>query len=125
MLLEILCGGWFLEDLEQISERGGWRQAAGMGSVAEDPEATCQRKELEEQMSTAIASLPLRERSLVEMRYRQEMSMKEISGILGVHPSRVSQLHSQAMQRLRRGLSGTASPIHRQIAAAAGGAIAA
>lgn len=116
-LLEILCGGWFLEDLEQISERAGWRQAAGMGSATEDPETIYQRKELAQQMSKAVARLPLRERTLVEMRYQREMSMKEISRILGVHPSRVSQLHAQAMQRLKGWLSATVSPMGRSTTA--------
>lgn len=116
-LLEIRCGGWFLEDLEQISERAGWRQAAGMGSVSEDPEAIYQRKELERQMSKAVTRLPVRERALVEMRYQREMSMIEISQILGVHPSRVSQLHAQAMERLKRWLSAIVGPMGRPIAA--------
>ena len=104
-LLEILCGGWYLEDLEQLSERAGWRQAAGMGSLPEDPEAACLRRERERHICNVVAQLPLRERRLVEMRYQRDMSMKEISEILGVHPSRVSQLHGQAMERLRRSIS--------------------
>ena len=116
-LIEIICGGWFLEDLEQISERAGWRRAAGMGSQAEDPEEIYRRKELKQQMSNAVARLPLRERALVEMRYEREMSMTEISRILGVHPSRVSQLHAQAMQRLKPCFSAALSPLPRSIAA--------
>jgi RNA polymerase sigma factor for flagellar operon FliA len=116
-LLEIVCGGWFLEELEQISERTGWRQQAGMGSSIEDPETIYLHKELAQHVGHAVARLPGRERTLVEMRYQREMSMIEISQILGVHPSRVSQLHAQAMGRLKRWLSAAVSPLDGPVAA--------
>ncbi len=54
----------------------------------------------------AIDSLPERERLLMGMHYEQEMNLKEIGEVMGVSESRVSQLHSQAVARLRSRLKG-------------------
>jgi len=49
----------------------------------------------------AIHTLPERERSMMGMYYEQDMNLKEIGVVLGVSESRVCQLHSQAVARLR------------------------
>jgi RNA polymerase sigma factor for flagellar operon FliA len=49
----------------------------------------------------AIHHLPERERSMMGMYYEQDMNLKEIGVVLGVSESRVCQLHSQAVARLR------------------------
>lgn len=49
----------------------------------------------------AIEALPERERFLMGMYYEQDMNLKEIGAVLGVTESRVCQLHSQAVARLR------------------------
>ncbi|HJW55551.1 MAG TPA: RNA polymerase sigma factor FliA [Burkholderiaceae bacterium] len=49
----------------------------------------------------AITALPEREKILMGLYYEQEMNLKEIGAIMGVSESRVSQLHSQAVARLR------------------------
>lgn len=49
----------------------------------------------------AIETLPERERLVMAMIYEQDMNLKEIGEVLGVGESRVSQLHSQAVARLR------------------------
>jgi RNA polymerase sigma factor for flagellar operon FliA len=49
----------------------------------------------------AIANLPEREKQVMSMYYEREMHLKEIGAVLGVTESRVSQLHSQAVARLR------------------------
>jgi RNA polymerase sigma factor for flagellar operon FliA len=50
---------------------------------------------------TAIEALPERERLVMALYYDEEMNLKEIGAVLGVTESRVSQLHSQAVARLR------------------------
>lgn len=49
----------------------------------------------------AIESLPEREKILMGLYYEQEMNLKEIGAVMGVSESRVSQLHSQAIARMR------------------------
>lgn len=54
----------------------------------------------------AIERLPERERQLMGMHYEQEMNLREIGEVMGVSESRVCQLHSQAVSRLRAMLKG-------------------
>lgn len=49
----------------------------------------------------AIKGLPERERQMMAMYYEQELNLREIGEVLGVSESRVCQLHSQAVARLR------------------------
>ncbi len=54
----------------------------------------------------AIDNLPERERMLMGMIYEQDMNLREVGEVLGVSESRVSQLHSQAVARLRSWMKG-------------------
>jgi RNA polymerase sigma factor for flagellar operon FliA len=49
----------------------------------------------------AIKNLPERERQMMAMYYEQELNLREIGEVLGVSESRICQLHSQAVARLR------------------------
>jgi hypothetical protein len=49
----------------------------------------------------AIAGLPERERTVMGLYYERELNLREIGEVLGVGESRVCQLHSQAIARLR------------------------
>jgi len=49
----------------------------------------------------AIKNLPEREQFVMSMYYEQDMNLKEIAAVLGVTESRVCQLHSQSIARLR------------------------
>ncbi|MFG6665528.1 RNA polymerase sigma factor FliA [Halomonas sp. HNIBRBA4712] len=49
----------------------------------------------------AIEALPEREKLLMALYYQEELNLKEVGAVLGVTESRVSQLHSQAIGRLR------------------------
>jgi RNA polymerase sigma factor for flagellar operon FliA len=51
-------------------------------------------------VSDAIQALPERERTVVALYYREEITMREVAAVMGVTESRVSQLHSQALLRL-------------------------
>ncbi len=53
----------------------------------------------------SIKSLPEREALVLSLYYDEELNLKEIGEVLGVSESRVSQIHSQSMQRLRAKLS--------------------
>jgi len=73
--------------------------------TAPGPVEQAEQQELTEMLSTAIKSLPEREKLLLALYYQQELTMKEISKILSVSESRVCQLHMQAVMRLRGSLS--------------------
>ncbi len=66
-----------------------------------DPFFIFHRSEIQSILGTAIETLPKKERLVVSLYYFDEMTMKEIGKVLGVNESRVSQLHTKAMLRLR------------------------
>jgi RNA polymerase sigma factor for flagellar operon FliA len=69
-----------------------------------DPLARLLDDDLRQALISAIDSLPMREKTLMGLYYEQELNFKEIGAILGVSESRVCQIHSQAIARLRAGL---------------------
>ncbi|QNI01549.1 RNA polymerase sigma factor FliA [Halomonas sp. SH5A2] len=58
-----------------------------------------------ETLVAAIEALPEREKLLMALYYQEELNLKEVGAVLGVTESRVSQLHSQAVSRLRAKLN--------------------
>lgn len=65
------------------------------------PEVQLQRSELRQLLARALLELPERERHILAMYYEEEMTMAEIGEVIGVCESRVSQLRSLAISRLR------------------------
>ncbi len=59
-----------------------------------------------EALVQAIERLPERERQMMGMHYEQDMNLREIGEVMGVSESRVCQLHSQAVARLRTSMKG-------------------
>lgn len=72
---------------------------------AEDPAAAPQAAEKRDRLAAAIDSLPEQERLVVALFYYEGLLAREISDLLGISPARVSQVHSQAVLRLRGKLS--------------------
>jgi len=66
-----------------------------------DPFFVFHKSELRSLLAGAIDALPKKERLVVSLYYFDELTMKEIGKVLGVNESRVSQLHTKAMLRLR------------------------
>jgi RNA polymerase sigma factor for flagellar operon FliA len=66
-----------------------------------DPFFLFHKTEIKGILSTAVDTLPKKERLVVSLYYFDELTMKEIGEVLGVNESRVSQLHTKAMLRLR------------------------
>jgi RNA polymerase sigma factor for flagellar operon FliA len=58
-------------------------------------------RKLREALVAAIENLPQREQYVMSMYYEHDMNLKEIAAVLGVTESRVCQLHSQSIARLR------------------------
>jgi len=67
----------------------------------EDPQAKLAFEELKRILGQAIDALPQRERLILSLYYHDELTMKEIGHILEVTESRVSQVHSKAIARIR------------------------
>ncbi|MBI3895804.1 MAG: sigma-70 family RNA polymerase sigma factor [Acidobacteria bacterium] len=97
---ELIYVGTNLEDFEKLSERLGLRWA--LAGYAENPETIYQREESRQRLALALADLPWRHRCVIQLYYYQELNMKYIAQILRVHESRVSQIHTLAIQRLRK-----------------------
>jgi RNA polymerase sigma factor for flagellar operon FliA len=73
--------------------------------IPADPEsspfAECLRGEMKRALADAIAELPEKEQQVLSLYYFEELTMKEVGEVLGVGESRVSQINSMALARLR------------------------
>ncbi|HUZ85021.1 MAG TPA: RNA polymerase sigma factor WhiG [Gaiellales bacterium] len=74
---------------------------------ADDPSAAMTRTELREALASAIGKLPEREKTVITLYYYEELTLREIGEVLGVTESRVSQLHTKAILRLKARLQGS------------------
>jgi RNA polymerase sigma factor FliA len=95
-----------LEDLG-IAKESGEQQSlldclAGKGDA--DPHTHLRLVELKEIIAKAIDTLPEKERLMISLYYYEELTMKEIGAVLDITESRVSQIHSKAVLRLRNKL---------------------
>ena len=68
------------------------------------PAAAADRAEVRRLLIECIEELPERERLVLRLYYQEEMTMREIGMILEVSESRICQIHTQAITRLRAGL---------------------
>lgn len=73
----------------------------------EGPHARLERAELKQHLARAILSLPERERLILSLYYEHELTLAEIGEVIGVGESRVSQIRTQAIARLRSNLRET------------------
>ena len=95
--------------LVYLEDMGGGTDAEGesgfldrhLADADADPMSLLKDQRLRQALVGAIDSLPERERHIMGMYYEQDMNLKEIAAVLGVTESRVSQLHSQSIARLR------------------------
>jgi len=71
-----------------------------------DPEISLEQTEIKEALAEAISILPEREKLVVTLYYYEELTLREIGEVLGVTESRVSQLHTKAILRLKAHLAG-------------------
>lgn len=65
------------------------------------PERVVEQEELKKMLAESLENLTERERKVIVLYYYEELTLKEISQILEVSESRVSQLHTRALQKLR------------------------
>ncbi|WP_027015633.1 RNA polymerase sigma factor FliA [Comamonas composti] len=90
----------YLEDMSSGEDSEDFldRHVADSGA---DPFALLRDQRLRQALVQAIKALPEREQYIMGMYYEHDMNLKEIAAVLGVTESRVCQLHSQAIARLR------------------------
>ncbi|MCE7928823.1 MAG: FliA/WhiG family RNA polymerase sigma factor [Chloroflexi bacterium CFX7] len=100
---------WVTISLDRILDKddaGDSFPAAEMPTSDEDIDFTrgFEEKELHQELARAVQTLPERERLVIALYYVEHLTMKDISLVLSVSETRVSQLHAQAVKRLRRAL---------------------
>jgi len=69
------------------------------------PSTLLERSELERLLAEGIEAIPSIERTVLSLYYHEELTLREIAQVVNLHESRISQLKSQAILRLRRHLS--------------------
>lgn len=98
-------------DFGTIRQLDGHSGDRPMLDVAIDPcegaHVRIERAELKQHLARAIAELPERERQILSLYYDEELTLAEIGAVIGVGESRVSQLRTQAIARLRARLRET------------------
>lgn len=70
------------------------------GRTESQPDSMCARRQLRSKLEVAMRCLPERYKKVVVLYYTNEMTMKEIGGILGINESRVSQIHKSALEKM-------------------------
>jgi RNA polymerase sigma factor for flagellar operon FliA len=91
----------YLEDMNHNSDDEDSFLDRHMGDPSADPLNVLRDHRLRQALVAAIKNLPEREQHIMSMYYEQDMNLKEIAAVLDVTESRVCQLHSQSIARLR------------------------
>jgi RNA polymerase sigma factor for flagellar operon FliA len=98
-----------LDELWSVSDSSG-DQVSLLDTLADegapDPQAVVEGSLLRDRVADAIAALPEREKLVIALYYYENLTLREIGEVLGVTESRVSQLHTKAVLRLRSKLQG-------------------
>lgn len=96
-LMNVLSFELLLED----GENGGYHNQVMNTNTETMPEHYLDSVELEREIKMGLESLREREKLVVSLHYVQDLNMKEIAAVLGVSEPRVSQIHSNALRKLR------------------------
>ena len=104
-LLEIANSSVYaLDELWTVSDSSG-DQVSLLDTIpddgAADPQEALDTSEVKDRLTEAIGSLPEREQLVVALYYYEHLTLREIGEVLGVTESRVSQLHTKAVMRLK------------------------
>jgi RNA polymerase sigma factor FliA len=98
-----------LDELWTVSDASG-DQVSLLDTIQDpqalDPAMEMDTTEMKDRLADAIARLPEREKLVVALYYYENLTLREIGEVLGVTESRVSQLHTKAVLRLKSRLQG-------------------
>ena len=81
-----------------------YESAFGFGAPEDTPEGYYNKHEIQTMLTDAIDNLTEREKTVISLYYFEGLTLKEISGIIGVSESRISQIHSKAISRMQNKL---------------------
>ena len=109
-LLEIANSSVYaLDELWTVSDSSG-DQVSLLDTIADegaaDPQEALASTEVKDRLTEAIGGLPEREQLVVALYYYENLTLREIGEVLGVTESRISQLHTKAVLRLKSRLQG-------------------
>jgi RNA polymerase sigma factor FliA len=98
--------GLNMASLEYVGSDGEGRDLLNILPDSDEdlPSRQLERSELQRLLAEAIARLPEVEKTVLALYFQEELTLQEIASILGLHLSRISQLKTQAVLRLRTGM---------------------
>jgi RNA polymerase sigma factor for flagellar operon FliA len=94
-----------LEELMELTDSAhGEESFVEPAGTAEDPAQVVDEQALAQLLAEAVEQLPERDRTVIGLYYQDELTLREIGEVLDVTESRVCQIHTQAITRLRSSL---------------------
>ncbi|MBQ9277087.1 MAG: FliA/WhiG family RNA polymerase sigma factor [Lachnospiraceae bacterium] len=94
-----------ISSIEDFLDQGNEVKASSNRSYARiEPERVVEESELREKLEDALNFLTEKEKKVIVLYYYEDLTLKEISRVMEVSESRVSQLHSKALKKLKNGL---------------------
>ena len=87
----------YMENGSDVSQDSGYH----ISSRFESPEEKIEKTELSKMLAEALKLLTEKEQKVITLYYYEELTLKEISAVLEVSESRVSQLHTRALQKMK------------------------
>lgn len=91
-----------ITSLDDYVDQGNDVQSSNNAAyMRNEPEYVVEEKELKNALSSALTALTEKERRVVLLYYYEELTLKEISQVMEVSESRVSQLHSKALKKMK------------------------
>lgn len=103
-MLAETCSLNMLSFEELVYEKGVENLALHLSGDGSGPEQAMAEKELQDMLARDIDRLDEKEKMVIALYYKEQLKIKEISGVLGISESRVSQIHSNALRKLKKSL---------------------
>ena len=91
-----------ISSLDDFMEQGNDVKAPAYHGTGVNPENRILKEELKTQLTEALSMLTEKEKTVVLLYYYEDLTLKEISRVMEVSESRISQLHSKALTKMRR-----------------------